>query len=162
MELTEAQKQSVKQWAKEGCGLSEIQKKITADLGVAMTYMDVRLLMLDMGINLQEKSRPAEVDMSASAHSEDMDPGPKNRGAGLSGAESTRSGGVSVAVDRVTAPGSVASGTVTFSDGVSASWHLDQLGRLALKAGRPGYTPSQQDVQALQRELTNALAKMGY
>ena len=115
-----------------------------------------------MGIKLQEKSRAAEVDMVARAGSEGMDISPKNQGTGLSGAEPKRPGGVSVAVDRVTAPGSVASGTVTFSDGVSASWHLDQLGRLALNAGRAGYTPSQQDVQALQRELTNALAKMGY
>jgi hypothetical protein len=162
MELTEAQKESVKQWAKDGCGLSEIQKKITAELGIAMTYMDVRLLVLDMGLKLKEKSRSAELDMASPARSEGADTKPKSRGPDLAGTEPKRSGGVSVSMDRVTAPGAVASGTVTFSDGVSASWQLDQFGRLALNAGRPGYSPSQQDVQAFQKELTNSLARMGY
>jgi hypothetical protein len=126
-----------------------------------MTYMDVRLLVLDMGIKLQEKSRGPEIDMAASSPSQGMETQPKSRGAGVPGT-APKPSGVSVAVDRVTAPGSVASGSVTFSDGVTASWHLDQFGRLALNAGRAGYTPSQQDVQALQKELTNALAKMGY
>jgi hypothetical protein len=162
MELTEAQKENVKQWAKDGYGLSEIQKKITAELGLAMTYMDVRLLVLDMGLKLQEKSRPATVDMAASSRSDGMDAKPGNLGPGLAGAEPKPPGGVSVSVDRVTTPGAVASGTVTFSDGVSASWQLDQMGRLALKAVRPGYSPSQQDVQAFQRELSNSLASMGY
>jgi len=162
MDLVENQKQAIRQWAQEGCGLSELQKKILAQFGISMTYMDVRLLILDLGIKLQEKSKPADTSLAANAPAssrvgqttpESKSPWP-NAGAA--------SGGVSVGIDRVTTPGSVVSGTVTFSDGVSATWFLDQLGRLALNPGKPGYAPSQQDVQSFQRELKSALSKMGY
>ena len=57
------------------------------------------------------------------------------------GAAASAAGGVSVEMDRVTKPGTLVSGTVTFSDGTHAAWSLDQLGRLALDAKEPGYQP---------------------
>ena len=51
-------------------------------------------------------------------------------------------GGVAVEIDRVMKPGSLVSGTVTFTDGVSASWAIDQFGRLAIGASRKGYKPT--------------------
>lgn len=162
MELTDTQKQSIAQWVKEGSGLSDIQKKITAEFGIPMTYMDVRLLVLDLGLKLQEKFKPAAVQPAigdtGSAGHESAAAGLTNRGQAPAGG----AGAVTVALDRVTVPGAIVSGTVRFSDGVTASWHLDQFGRLALKAAKPGYTPSQQDVQMFQKELSNAMAKMGY
>jgi hypothetical protein len=70
-------------------------------------------------------------------------------------------GGVTVDVDRLTKPGALASGTVRFSDGVSAAWSLDQMGRLGLSATTPGYKPSEGDIVAFQQELRSALEKMG-
>ena len=58
--------------------------------------------------------------------------------------------------------GALVSGSVTFSDGKSAVWHLDQFGRLALAPKQHGYKPSPADVQAFQRELQNELAKIGF
>ena len=55
MELTREQKQTIETWIKEGNGLSEIQKKITSEMGISMTYMDVRLLVIDMGLKVKEK-----------------------------------------------------------------------------------------------------------
>ena len=75
--------------------------------------------------------------------------------------DSGGTGGVAVTLDRIVKPGSVVSGTVRFSDGVSASWMLDQLGRLALDAGKPNYRPSPEDVQAFQVELRNLLQSRG-
>jgi hypothetical protein len=69
---------------------------------------------------------------------------------------------VSVEVDRVTKPGAVVSGTVSFSDGTHATWMLDQLGRLALDAGTPDYRPSEADLQAFQKELKSALERRGF
>jgi hypothetical protein len=164
MELIENQKQAIRQWAQDGCGLSEIQKKMSAEFGISLTFMDVRLLVLDLGIKLQEKSKAASVSLSANpAASGRADAAPTS--SSLKDASATpkpEGGGVSVGIDRVTAPGSVVSGTVTFSDGISATWFLDQMGRLALNPGKPGYNPSQHDVQSFQRELRDALAKMGY
>jgi hypothetical protein len=166
MELAEAQKQTVRQWAQEGCGLSEIQKKLSGELGISMTFMEVRLLVIDLGIKLQEKSKPAGASLPAGAsgagHTKPDDAGSRPSWEDGQAAAKPDAGGVSIAIDRVTAPGSVVSGTVTFSDGVSATWFLDQLGRLALNPGKPGYTPGQRDVQSFQRELRNVLSKMGY
>ena len=162
--LNEEQKQTVRQWVKEGCGLSEIQKRITKDFQIPMTYMDVRFLIIDLGLQLQERpSRPAVAVPAVDAASKPRGPGgdaewEEDDGAGVGPAGSA----VSVQVDRVTKPGTLVSGTVTFSDGVSATWSLDQLGRLMLGATKPGYRPSEVDVQAFQVELRAALEKRGF
>lgn len=77
-------------------------------------------------------------------------------------AEPAPAGGVSVDIDRIVRPGFAMSGSVTFSDGVSGKWALDQYGRLMLDTGQPGYKPSTPDVQAFQRELQLALQRQGY
>ena len=153
MDLTDEQKQAVRGWVEEGAGLSEIQKRLADELGISMTYMDVRFLVIDLGIDVQDKpdKKPAPaVDADAGA------PAPSPSSSGAIG------GGVSVEVDRVTKPGSIVSGTVVFSDGTRASWMLDQLGRLAIDAGTPGYRPSEEDLRAFQEELRSALEKRGF
>jgi hypothetical protein len=70
-------------------------------------------------------------------------------------------GKVSVGVDHLTRPGALVSGSVTFSDGKSAAWYLDQTGRLAVVPAERGYKPSAADVQAFQMELQNELQKQG-
>jgi hypothetical protein len=71
---------------------------------------------------------------------------------------------VSVSVDKVTLiPGAVASGTVTFSDGVTGKWIIDQYGRPGFtEVSQPGYRPSPQDGQAFMQELSRSLQQRGY
>lgn len=71
-------------------------------------------------------------------------------------------GQVSVDLDRIVRPGFMVSGNVTFSDGVSGKWALDQMGRLMLETPQKGYQPSPADVQAFQRELQMQLQRQGY
>ena len=73
-------------------------------------------------------------------------------------------GNVSLAVDKVTLiPGAVASGTVTFSDGVTGKWIIDQYGRPGFtEVSQPGYRPSPQDSQAFMQELSRSLKQRGY
>ncbi|MBI2516798.1 MAG: hypothetical protein HYV95_07755 [Opitutae bacterium] len=71
-------------------------------------------------------------------------------------------GSLTVDVDRIVRPGAVASGSVTFSDGVSGKWALDQYGRLMLDTGKKGYQPSPADVQTFQRELSVQLQRHGF
>ena len=59
-------------------------------------------------------------------------------------------------------PGAIISGEVTFSDGVSGKWAMDQFGRLVLEAGRKGYKPSAADVQEFQRELSAQMQRHGF
>jgi hypothetical protein len=71
--------------------------------------------------------------------------------------ESARSapsaGGVVVVMDTITKPHALASGKVTFSDGETAEWMLDETGRLGLNPTKPGYRPSQTYIVAFQQEL---------
>jgi hypothetical protein len=157
-ELTDIQKQTVAAWAKEGCGLSEIQKRLARDFQIAMTYMDVRFLVLDLGLQIKEPERKPgpPPDLGAPAGRRGSQPPVE------ADALAAPAGGLQVEVDRVTRPGTVVSGTVTFSDGVKATWALDQMGRLALDAGRRNYRPSEADVQAFQETLSQELQKHGF
>lgn len=71
---------------------------------------------------------------------------------------------VSVSVDKVTLlPGAMASGTVTFSDGVSGKWIVDNYGRPGFtEISQPGYRPSAADAQAFMQELSASLQKRGF
>ena len=79
----------------------------------------------------------------------------------LAGAAPVGAGGVKVDLDREVRPGAVVSGSVTFSDGTSGKWAMDQYGRLMLDTGKKGYQPAAADVQAFQRELSRQLQQHG-
>ena len=51
---------------------------------------------------------------------------------------------------------------MTFSDGVSSTWALDQYDRLMLNSKRKGYQPPAADIPAFQRELSRLLQQQGY
>ncbi|HEX7632110.1 MAG TPA: hypothetical protein VF388_08260 [Lacunisphaera sp.] len=71
---------------------------------------------------------------------------------------------VRVSVDKVTLiPGAVASGTVTFSDGTTGKWIVDQYGRPGFtEVSKPGFRPSPADAQAFMQELSLALQQRGF
>jgi hypothetical protein len=158
MELTDVQKQSVAEWVKEGASLSDIQKRLSEEFEVSMTYMDVRFLILDLGLDVQDKPEPVK---EAPPQDLDNDAAPELGPPPLDDAPSA-AGGVSVEVDRVTKPGTIVSGNVTFSDGSTSAWALDQFGRLALDPGESGSRPSPEDLQAFQEELRSVLEKRGF
>jgi hypothetical protein len=154
MQLTDVQKQAIAQWVKEGSSLSDVQKRIQTDFGVAMTYLDVRFLVIDLNVQLKDKKVAPKAAPAASAPLADP--------AGADALDG-QAGGVSVDVDRIVKPGAVVSGTVTFSDGVVASWVIDASGRLAIDSGkRKGYRPSQRDVTDFQAQLQRVLEKQGF
>lgn len=155
MELTAQHKDSIKQWVHEGLGLADIQSKLREQYNLSVTYMDLRFLVIELELELKEKSRAFVTNDITKAT---VPPAPGQPAAPAGPA----TGGVTVDVDRVTKPGTLVSGTVRFSDGVSASWSLDQMGRLALSASKPGYKPSETDIAAFQLELRSALEKMGF
>ena len=70
---------------------------------------------------------------------------------------------VAVTLDQVTLiPGAIASGSVTFSDGVTAKWLVDQQGRPGFtEVSKPGYRPTPADGQAFMMELNRAIQKRG-
>ncbi len=72
--------------------------------------------------------------------------------------------GVTVEVDKVTLnPGALASGSVTFSDGVTAKWIVDNYGRPGFtEVSKPGYRPKPAEAQAFMQELSLQLQKRGF
>ncbi|MEW6302550.1 MAG: hypothetical protein AB1705_03710 [Verrucomicrobiota bacterium] len=159
MNLDEAQKDKVRAWLEQGLKLSEIQNKLASDLDVHLTYMEVRFLIDDLKLKPKDPEPPAPPPVMPAADA--TKPGAP---AGEPAKEPPASapGGVSVKVDQVTRPGALASGKVTFSDGQTAEWYLDQFGRLGLSPAKQGYKPSQDDVMEFQMALQNELARMGY
>ncbi|MGC9450408.1 MAG: hypothetical protein ACP5I4_03085 [Oceanipulchritudo sp.] len=144
MSLNEEQTAAVAGWVREGLGLPDIQKRLETEFEVRITYMDLRFLVDDLDLELAD-TRPKFDEPKAE---EGMVPEKPD-------------GKVSVRLDKVTRPDALVSGQVTFSDGVTAQWHLDQMGRLALNPSQPGYKPSQEDLMEFQSELREAVEKSG-
>jgi hypothetical protein len=132
-QLTEEQAQALHTWAQEGASIADLQRKLGEEFNLKITYMDARLLVLDLGITLREEKPEAPVKVP------DLVP--------------QGDGTVTVTVDEITVPGSLVSGRVTFGDGMRALWYLDQMGRLGLDPDQPGYRPSEPDLKTFQDEL---------
>jgi hypothetical protein len=175
MSLTPEQKQAVAAWVAAGDNLSAVQKKLAEQFKLSLTYRDVRFLVDDLDLALkdpapkvdasdvskaqipaQDKNVPAG-DADDELPADDLPPGedlPAPAPAGVSQ--------LTLELDRIMRPGFMVSGTVTFSDGVSGKWALDQQGRLMLETPQKGYQPGPADVQAFQRELQAQLQRQGY
>ena len=182
MTLNPEQKQAVATWVAAGDNLSLVQKKLTEQFKISLTYMDVRFLVDDLGLELKNAAPKADASdvtkAAAPVGSPAMAGPPGDAGDALpdtddlppddlpqAGGEVPAAPGVStltLEVDRIMRPGAVVSGTVTFSDGVSGKWALDQQGRLMLDTPQKGYQPSPADVQSFQRELQTQLQRQGF
>lgn len=158
MNLNESQQKTVTAWVAEGLKLSQIQTRLASELGVRLTYMEVRLLVDDLKLKLQdpEPAKPAALQPAQppAVNAAPPETAPVPSAAGL--------GNVSVAVDQLARPGALVSGKVKFSDGMSADWYLDQTGRLGLIPQQQGYKPSATDVQQFQLALESEMAKLGF
>jgi hypothetical protein len=167
MNLDDSQRKKVEEWVKQGLKLSEIQNRLSSELGITMTYMDVRLLVDDLKLTPKD-AEPSKASNSvlttaaappaASARSESSRPSAPGKPETPSGTPA----GVSVTVDQLARPGAVVSGKVTFSDGNRAEWYLDQTGRLGLVPQQNGYRPPAPDLQQFQMALETELSKMGF
>ena len=65
--LTDEQKSALQQWAAGGASIADLQKRLRDDFDVAITYMDTRFLVLDLGIEIaeapKEEKKPAAIWM---------------------------------------------------------------------------------------------------
>ena len=172
MSLTPEQTATVASWVTAGDNLSEIQKKLREHFSIALTYMDVRFLVDDLDLQLKDAPKKTDAnDLSktqpAPAPAAAPTPSPE---AGLpaeddlaEGAEPPSGGGVTVDVDRITLlPNALASGKVTFSDGVTGKWIIDHQGRPGFtEISKTGYRPTPADAQDFMRQLEAELQRRG-
>lgn len=171
VELTVEQKQRVSEWAEAGATLNDLQSRLKTEFGLTMTYMEARLLAMELEVRLKDKTVKAAPVAEAAAVApvtaeEEMDeafdgPGPESFPLVEDEEKVPGVATFAMAKDELVVPGALVSGTVTFSDGMQAKWFLDQTGRLSLKAGHAGYQPPQVDVPKFQQELEKILVKMG-
>jgi hypothetical protein len=170
MTLTPEQSATVAAWVAAGDSLSVVQQKLREEFGLALTYMDVRFLVDDLDLTLKDAAPKA--DASDVTKAPPAGPAAASPAAGdgvpedaeLLDEELPAGGGiVRVSVDGVTLiPGAMASGSVTFSDGVTGKWIIDNYGRPGFtEISREGYRPSAADSQAFMQELSLALQQKG-
>ncbi len=57
MQLTPEQEALVRAWAAEGATLSDIQTRLADECGVRLSYLDTRFLLLDLKVDLVEKTK---------------------------------------------------------------------------------------------------------
>jgi hypothetical protein len=153
MNLDENQRQRVTAWILQGAKLSEIQSRLAEEFGLRLTYMEVRFLVDDLKLTPKDPEPPKTVESPPAAAPKTVTPS----------AEPTPAAGrVSVVVDQLTRPGAIVSGKVTFSDGQTAEWYLDQTGRLGVVPKQQGYKPSAADVQQFQMALEKEISRLGF
>lgn len=190
MTLTPEQKQAVTEWVTAGDNLSTVQKKLSEQFKLSLTYRDVRFLVDDLNLDLKDAAPKVDTSdvtkagnrAAAPAGAEKkgfLDKAKEKLGLGKNEPEPPEEevvdedfddlppaagGNVTVSVDKVTLiPGALASGSVTFGDGVTAKWIVDQYGRPGFtEVSKPGYRPSPADAQAFMQELSAALQRRGF
>ena len=164
MTLNDSQKEVVAEWIGSGMKLAEIQERLETEFHVTMTYMEVRFLVDDLQLTPRDPEPEKMPDPTLGAEDRSLpDHSPDEEEATeLTPEEALTGGRVSVTVDQLARPGALVSGSVTFSDAQSATWQLDQLGRLGIATKQPGYKPTPTDLQAFQARLQNELARLGF
>jgi len=154
-QLTPDQLARVEAWAAEGANLNQIQDRLKTEFALVLTYLEARLLVAEVGVRLKDKERPVEKPAEPEPAPAMAEPAADAEAAGPTGT-------VQLSVDAITVPGALASGKVTFSDGVAATWYVDQMGRLGLSGAPQGYQPPAGDVPVFQQQLDRALMQAGF
>jgi hypothetical protein len=167
MEINEVQRQAVRDWVAAGATLSEVQKRLKEEFNQVTTFMETRLLVLELGAAVKDKPEPAQpkkprpvpaktdaqdLDDAAEADDADLPPNDLPPGAGSR---------VRVSLDKIVPAGAMISGSVVFSDGTQARWQVDRMGRLALDGPPPEFRPSAEDVREFQVQLQSLVAGRG-
>jgi len=142
--LNPSQLESLKSWTATGDSISDIQKKLQSEFGLNLTFMDTRFLLDDLELAIQSKEVEKEKSKDDTLDITKQKP-----------ADSTQ--GVQVEVSPIQEPGFLASGSVTFTDGIEARWYLNSAGQLELKGPTRGYRPPKEDVEDFQRKLYELL-----
>jgi hypothetical protein len=162
-QLTPPQRQLVEQWAAEGANLNQIQDRLRAECATTLTYMETRMLLMDLGVKLQDKPReqPAAEAKPVAADDVAVVAGDQEFAAPAAPVPAG-TGTFSVSADMDPVPGTLVSGKATFTDGNSAVWFMDEMGRFGLKGPTPDYQPPPADIPQLQRELDQLLQLRGF
>ena len=145
--LTPSQKECLSTWVEEGADLNALQKRAEEELGLKMTFMDMRFLVLDLGLEIKAKPAPAASSL--------IPPSDSNALPQASTPQSAQK--VQISMDESPAEGSALSGQVIFPSGAKGAWFFDHDGRLGLDPSPSSPDPTEDDIDVFQRELKHFL-----
>lgn len=154
VKVNNEQLEMVRRWASYGVDLNGIQKNLAAECGVHLTYMEVRFLLLDNGIEIarpQEKPAPAPTPAAP-------EPQPQESPLPQSSATPAATVKPTVTIDDLQLPGTLISGKCSFPSGTNGSWQIDQMGRFGWT--ELNGTPTPVELQAFELELRAILSRM--
>lgn len=147
-----------------GVSLSDIQNLVNAEFKQNLTYMDIRIMASELEIDWQqlnpkkeaavEDVTAVEAPMPAETPAEEAPAGEAAAAPGMPDLSDTR-----IEVSKIARPGMMFSGSVTFANGSSADWYLDNMGRLGLD-NLQGDQPGQEDIEKFQIALQLELRKL--
>jgi hypothetical protein len=158
----------------QGMSLSDVQKALASDYGLRMTYLELRMLALQLQVDWHKQDKkkpeppapPAETqdmpaaDETSSAGEQDAVPAEEDDYAddeapmGGQGPDLSRT---QVTVSKLVRPGTSLSGDVVFDSGAKGEWYIDQLGRLGLDLAEGSSQPNQNDIMLFQLALRKQL-----
>lgn len=144
----------VRLWASQGIDLNGIQKNLVTECGLHLTYMEVRFLLLDHGIEIaqaQPEPAPAPAPVPQPAPPAQSAPAADP----MTGAAPVKP---TMSLDDIQIPGTILSGKCEFPSGTKVSWQIDQMGQLNCSQLAGTMTPEEQ--QAFVFELRQILSKM--
>ena len=153
-----------------GTKLSDIQNMINEKFAANLTYMDVRIMASTLDIDWQkvnpapapapQPETPAAPQAEAAPAALPQEMPAENDPAVPAGEEALPempdTSTTIVEISKLARPGMMLSGTVTFANGSSADWCIDQMGRLGVE-NLKGDKPSQQDIEAFQIKLDQVI-----
>lgn len=155
--VTPEQLDAVRLWASQGVDLNGIQKNLVTECGIHLTYMEVRFLLLDYGIEIaQPQAAPApQPTPQAAPPTPAPEPAPAAAAAPMAGAAPVRP---KMEFDDIQIPGTILSGKCSFPSGTKVGWQIDTMGQLNCTQLSGTMTPEEQ--QAFVFELRQVLSKM--
>ena len=160
-------------WEKlnSGMSLSDVQHALSEELGIRMTYLDLRMLAATLPVEWEKQdkkvAKPAPVEETPQAEeAEEAETDEAEDEAETEEAESEEEGGddelpdTVLTLDDTPMPGAALSGTVRFMSGISCGWFMDRMGRLGFNLPDDAKEqPTDDDVQAFQVELQKMMQK---
>lgn len=141
-EYTLELKKFVAEELNKGVSLSDVQKEISAKFDIRLTFLELRLLAVELESVDWTKQDPVQPEAPAEDET-------------AAGTQGDADGNTVVELSKVMRPGAMACGTVKFASGAKAEWILDNYGQLGLDNVQGEYT--EEDVKAFQLELRKVL-----
>ncbi len=153
--VSNEQLEMVRRWASYGVDLNGIQKNLATECGVHLTYMEVRFLLLDHGIEIARPQATPAPEPAAPAPAEQPTPAASQPEPAPAPGAAVRP---TLTLDDLQLPGTLISGKCTFPSGTNGSWQIDQMGRFGWSA--LSGTPTPAELQAFELELRAILSRM--